>query len=487
MLKLMRDYAGSWLIKIILGAIVVVFVFWGVGSFSSQKNMKIALVNGEPITLDDYRPVYNRLINQYRNQFGNTLDESMIKTLGIKKQALDQLIDRTLLQQEASNLNFRVSDEELAESIKSIPEFQINGVFDNNIYTKVLNLNRLTPQTFEDSRRSDIILERLNSFILNNVKVSEQEIVEWYQWNGASVKIDYAFFDPDTYKNIETSEEELKEYFEKNKESYKTEAKIKIQYIFFNPNNYLDKIKLTDEDITDYYNSNVEEFTEPKTVEARHILFKLDQNSTPEEAEKKKEKANEILKMAKEGKDFAGLAKEYSEGPGKDKGGYLGVFKKEAMVKPFSDKAFSMKAGEISDPVRTQFGWHIIKVEKVNESYKKTLEDVKNQIRDKLSMNKAKIIAYDEAQSLYDSAFEDDNLKIIANSRNIQVIETDFFTQDTGPKDFKNPSKLASEAFKLPVMELSTVQDFEDGYYIFQVVEKIILPQILSVSRLIFV
>ncbi|QTA79313.1 Peptidyl-prolyl cis-trans isomerase D [Desulfonema limicola] len=478
MLKLMRDYAGSWLIKIILGAIVIVFVFWGVGSFSSQKNIKIASVNQEVITLDDYRPIYNRLINQYRNQFGNTLDDNMIKSLGIKKQAMDQLVDRTLLQQEASNLNFRISDEELAESIKSIPDFQTNGVFDNKKYTKLLTLNRLNPQTFEDSRRQDMILERLNSFILGNVKVSEQEALEWYQWNNASVKIDYALFSPDNYKEIENSEQELEEYFEKNKESYKTEAKVRIQYIHFNPDNYLDKVILTDEDISDYYDSNLDEFTNPKTVEARHILFKADQNSTPEEVEKKKEKADEILKMAKDGKDFAELAKEYSEGPSKDKGGYLGTFKKDAMVKPFSDKAFSMKEGEISEPVQTQFGWHIIKVEKVNEAYTKTLEDASSQIRDKLSRDKSKIIAYEDAQSLYDSAYEDDDLKIIANSRNIEVIETDFFTQDKGPEGLKNSSKFASEAFKLPEMELSKVYDFEDGYYILQVLEK--MPREIS-------
>lgn len=478
MLKLMRDYAGSWLIKIILGAIVIVFVFWGVGSFSSQKNIKIASVNQEVITLDDYRPIYDRLINQYRNQFGNTLDDNMIKSLGIKKQAMDQLVDRTLLQQEASNLNFRVSDEELAESIKAIPDFQTNGVFDNKKYTKLLTLNRLNPQTFEDSRRKDMILERLNSFILGNVKVSEQEALEWYQWNNASVKIDYALFSPDSYKEIENSEQEIEEYFEKNKESYKTEAKVKIQYIHFNPDNYLDKAVLTDEDISDYYNSSLDEFTDPKTVEARHILFKVDQNSTPEEVEKKKEKADEILKMAKDGKDFAELAKEYSEGPSKDKGGYLGTFKKDAMVKPFSDKAFSMKEGEISEPVQTQFGWHIIKVEKVNEAYTKTLEDASSQIRDKLSRDKSKIIAYEDAQSLYDSAYEDDDLKIIANSRNIEVIETDFFTQDKGPEGLKNSSKFASEAFKLPEMELSKVHDFEDGYYILQVLEK--MPREIS-------
>ena len=135
---------------------------------------------------------------------------------------------------------------------------------------------------------------------------------------------------------------------------------------------------------SDYYEANPEQFKTPKTVEARHILIKVPRDADPDAVERARIKSLAIHKMAIEGKDFAELAKQFSEGPTKDKGGHLGTFKKETMVKPFADKAFSMKTGEISEPVRTPFGWHIIKVETINKAVARSLEESTAQIREKM-------------------------------------------------------------------------------------------------------
>jgi peptidyl-prolyl cis-trans isomerase D len=169
-------------------------------------------------------------------------------------------------------------------------------------------------------------------------------------------------FEPGRYQDIEVTDEEVQEYFDANQNNYKTELKLKAQYIYFNPQDFAGGVTVAVEDVKDYFDSHPDEFIVPKTVKARHILFKLEKDSSPEVVEEKRKKAEEVLALAKGGEDFGELAKTYSEGPSKDRGGDLGTFKKETMVKPFADQAFSMKAGEISDPVRTQFGWHIIKV-----------------------------------------------------------------------------------------------------------------------------
>jgi peptidyl-prolyl cis-trans isomerase D len=129
MLSLMRKHAQSWLIKLALGAIVVVFVFWGVGSYRAQKGNRIAVVNGEPIVLEEFRSVYDQMLQTYRRQFGGALDEKLIQNLNLRKQALDQLIDRQLLLQEATRLNFRVTNEELLRAIQEVPAFQRHGHF----------------------------------------------------------------------------------------------------------------------------------------------------------------------------------------------------------------------------------------------------------------------------------------------------------------------------------------------------------------------
>ena len=427
MLRFMRKQAGSWLIKILLGAIVIVFIFWGVGSFRSQRGGRVALVNGDQITLDEYREAYNNLLEQLRRRFGNNLDEDMLKQLQVKRQALNQLINNKLLLQESKRLKFRVSKKELADAISNIPAFQKAGVFDSRYYRDILDRLRMTPEAFEAAQKNAMLIDKLKTLISSSAKISDQEALEWYNWVNASVNIDYVFFDPNLYKDIHPSDEEIHTFFENNKEKYKTDAMVKVRYLNFDPKTFRSKVKLSDEEIREYYDENLETFKRPKTVEARHILLKVSRDADPETVKKIKDKALHILKLAREGKDFAELAKQYSEGPTRDKGGYLGTFKKEAMVKPFADVAFKLKPGEISEPVRTRFGWHLIKVEKVNKASVTSFEDAKKEIRKKLTDDMAKSLAYDEAEAVSDDAFEKEDLINAAKQRNMKILTTDFF------------------------------------------------------------
>jgi peptidyl-prolyl cis-trans isomerase D len=462
----------------ILGAIVIVFVFWGVGSFRSQRKDRVASVNGETITSKEYGEAYNNIIERLRQRLGNNLNDDIIKMLDVKRQAIDMLIDKKLMFQEAAKLNLRVTNDELADTIRQIEAFQTNGNFDNQLYKNVLNQNRLTPEEFEFIQKESIIIEKIRSFILSNVKISEQEAIEWFKWENTSVNIDFVFFEPGRYDDINPTPDEISSFFENHKESYKADAMIKVRFLRFDPDAYSSVVKITNEEIQDYYESNAEKFKTQKTVEARHILIKLDQSPNPETVEKKRKTALDILKLAREGIDFAELAKQYSEGPSKDGGGYLGEFKKNAMVKPFAEKAFQMKAGEISEPVRTQYGWHIIKVEKVNEETGVSFKDAEDKIRNKLVEEIAKNLAYEEAEAVYDASFEGDDLTKNAEARGLNIVTTDFFTKNKGPDvkmdtGIKNRSAFASYAFNLALMEIGDIQDFKDGYYIIQLIEKI--------------
>ncbi|MCG6972251.1 MAG: SurA N-terminal domain-containing protein [Desulfobacterales bacterium] len=473
MLRLMRKHAGNWLIKILLGAIVIVFIFWGVGSFRSQRGSRVATVNGDQITLDEYRDTYNNLMEQLRARFGNKLDEKMIKTLQVKRQALDRLINNRLLVQEAKKLKFRVSEKELANAILHIPAFQRSGVFDKYLYKSVLDRLRMTPESFEAAQKNQMLIDKLRTLVTSNAKVSHQEVRDWYDWLNTSVDIEYAFFDPNQYNNVLISEEQIKSFYEKHKEKYKTDTMIKVRYVHFDPKQYQSKVKLSDSEVREYYDENLESFKIPKKVVARHILIKVNPDADPETVKEAKEKALKILKMAREGKDFAELAKKYSEGPSRNNGGYLGEFTKESMVKPFADKAFSMKAGEISEPVRTRFGWHIIKVEKVIDAHTTPFKDAEKEIRKKLTDNKAKSLAYDAAESVSDIAYQGDDLINAAKERHLKILTTDFFSKENPAKGIPDPSKFANTAFDLSTGEISDVREFNDGYYILQLLDKV--------------
>jgi peptidyl-prolyl cis-trans isomerase D len=471
----MRKHATSWLIKVILFAIVVVFIFWGVGSYKNRRASQVASVNGEIIAIEEYRKAYNNLIDRYRQQFGTNLDEKMLEMMQIDKQAINMLVDQRLVLQEARKLNLAVTETELAESIRQMPIFQENGRFDSRRYRLVLNNARLSTEEFEEGQRRQMISDKVRNLFLDGVKVSDRELKEWFNWENTEVNIAYLEISMDRYADIQPGDDEIAAYFEEHKDNYKTEPKVAVKYLKFDPKAYLDRMQTDQEEIREYYEANPEEFSSEKTVEARHILFKVDEGVDEKVSDEKRAKALEVLAMARGGQDFAELAKQYSEGPTKDKGGYLGVFPKNRMVKPFADQAFRMQADEISEPVKTQFGWHIIKVEKVNEASTETLEDASAAIEKKLNDNKANSLAYDEAEETYEAIFENEDLARLARDKGMELVSVAAFTLAKGPQGgpIGNPREFAKLAFELPLHEISEVQDFGDGFYLIQATEKI--------------
>ena len=472
MLDFMRKHAGTWMIKALLGAIVVVFIFWGVGSWTTQREGIVATVNGESISLEDYRNAYNRLLDQARQSLGANLSDEMLKTLQIPKQALDQLIDRTLLKQTAERLKLKVSDEELAQSIRNTPAFQSGGVFDRRRYQQVLSINRMTPEIFEFSQRDSLLIDKLVRLVTDSAKVSETEAEGWYQWNQAAVKFDFVTVDADRYKNISVSGDEIMQYFERMKESYRTQPEIQVRYVRFDPEALSGEIQVKAEEIREYYEANSERFVIPKTAEASHILIRVPSDALAEAVAKARERIEDILKQARAGKDFAQLAKEYSEDEGtKDRGGALGAFPKEAMVPPFGDVAFATPAGQISDPVRTRFGWHLIRVAKVNEGRTRSLEEAQDEIQNQLKRERARSLAYDAAEAAYDAAAVANDLAGTAAVRNLEVRTTEFFNRSGPVKGIASGPAFAQAAFQLNPGEISEILDLADGYYLMQVAE----------------
>lgn len=468
----MRKYATSWIIKILLFAIVVVFVFWGVGSYEAHKETKAATVNGDLITMEQYRFALRNMIEQYRNMYGGRFSDDMIETLGLKAQALDELINQVLLLQEAQRLKLKVSDSELAEIIKTNPAFQENGVFSWERYNLVLKHSGYKPEIFEARQREDLLRRKVQYFIMSNVKVSDQEAWEWFMWDRVQVKVEHAAFYPDLYVTIEAELEEIEEYFANNRESYKTEPRRKAQYLIFSPEFFQEGITVTEDEIMSYYADNLSDYQLPKTVEARHILIKNEPESSPEKIEEARQQANEIYQQAIEGQDFAQLAETHSACPSKEQGGFLGAFGQEDMVSEFSDKAFSMMPGEISEPVLTQFGWHIIKVETVNEASLSSLEDASESIKNILAVQRAKTNASEAAYAIYDNYYQGDNLADIAQAKGLEIQTTDFFTRRPGPANMKNAQRFAARAFRLELMSLSEVMEIDNDFYLIQVIEE---------------
>ena len=473
MLTQMRKNVGSWIIKLLLGAIVVVFILWGVGPDQKNPNAIVATVDGKPIGYMEFSRTYQNLLENVRRQFGDSVNEEMINALNLKEQAVNQLVDRRVILNAADKMGFEVADEELAMSIAAIPAFQSESGFNTAAYQQVLSRMGLTPEAFETLQREDLLIQKVNDFIGRTVNVSADEAIAWYQWQNTTIDMEYLLVDPARYTDIAVDDESQRTFFEANKDNYQTAPKIKARYLVLRPADYRSRVQLEDDEIKTYYEENQDEFYSPETVEARHILIKLDKDADEKTVEAGRARAVAIHERILKGEDFAELAKELSEGPSKSQGGYLGTFGRGRMVKPFEDQAFAMQTGDISEPIRTDFGWHIIKVEKRNAAQTLTLAVSEDKIRGQLSDKKARALALEDAESAYDMSYGGDDLLAAAERLGVAVTTTEALARNDTVPGVADSEKFLSTAFSLDAMVVSDVQELGDGFYIIQTLEKI--------------
>ena len=439
MLSLIREHADSWLIKSILWLIVFAFVgtifySWGVGENSSgSSGGVVATVNGSKITQAEYERTFDNLINFYRQQLPNQFSEELIQKLDLKKQALDILIQKKILLLKANELEIRVSDLEVVNQINNIPTFQKDKVFNNTIYQNYLNYNRLTPLEFEESQREAVLLEKISNLIKSNVKVSPGEINEAFIRENEKIKLDYIKFSNNHFKSSEIiKKEDVTSFYEKNKTRFEVPEKIKIEYVKIVPKNYESSINIQSEDIKDYYKTKIADFRIPKMYKASHILFRsenIDKSTKGAEEEAKKEAENILMKI-NNGTDFGELAKKYSDDPESGKnGGSLGEFPVGVMLAEFENALENLKPKEISQPIKTSYGFHIIRLDEVNPERIKPLEEVKDEIAQKVKEIKTRQKMRRTAKHIHRSAKKDQNLAFAAQENQLAVQTTQFISR----------------------------------------------------------
>jgi len=473
LLSLMRKHAKSWLIKFLIAIIAVVFIFYFGYSFRSGEGIKVATVNGDPITGVEYQEAYRNLLQGLQRQYKDVWNDKLIEVFDLRNRALQGLIDKKLVSQEARRIGLDVTKKEIQQKILSYPAFQFKGRFDEGRYRYLLQNNRMKPEDFEAAVGQGMLDEKVRQFLMTFSPVTDQEVRDQYTFLNEQVKIGYVQFLPEDFKkSVKIDQASLEKYFDEHKEDYRVPEKAKVTYIVIDPESFKSKVTLTDEEIKEYYEYNIDAFKVPRKVKARHILFKVGKDAPEEEINKVKERAAKVLEEAKKGEDFAALAKKYSEGPTAKDGGDLGYFSEGQMVKPFEEAAFKLKKGEISGLVRTDFGFHIIKVEDVQPARTKSFEEVRKQISENLIETQASDVAHEAALSLLDQMPHKVDLKTYAAEKGVVSKETDYFAQDEPISTINGDQKLTQSLFSLDKDEISDVLESGGKFYIFQMMEK---------------
>lgn len=475
MLDLLRKKAQSPLIQGTILIIALVFIFWGVGSYRGSRN-SVAQVNNETISYEEFQKAYERLSNQYREQFGGNIPKGLLDKLDLEGQAVEQLIQRSLLRQGAKEMGIMVSDLEIQQAIEKMAAFRSNGVFNVAQYRNILSSSGMTPTSFEAAMRTDLLAEKVTAYLSRFAKVTPMEVKNQFDFANEEIKIAYVPFTASDFKNkVHPSKEQLQAYYEEHKDNYMTAPQVKLHFLVFPF--AVDATSIPDDTLEAYYRQNISRFSTPEQRKARHILIKTSQDDSTETLEEKRKRAEQILELAKSGEDFGALAKQYSEGPSGPKGGDLGTFSRGQMIKPFEDAVFAMKEGEISNIVKTPFGFHIIKLEKIEPAHTRTFAEVKGEIETRLKKQRAQELAFTQATEAYENIIRAGSLDKYGQESNITIEQTNFFPKNTPEKSGSKVSMVSdpaflNAAFALNNGELSSLVETPEGYAIIFAADK---------------
>ena len=460
MLDRMRRHM-SWL-KWSLGLVCLAFIIFYIPDFlrgsgaDAASGETIAKVAGQEITTGEFRRTYQAQLQAYRSAYGSNMSEQLLKQLGIEQQILSQMVDERAALAEADRLKIDVSDEEVRQRILSMPAFQENGTFIGDArYQQLLRMQRppMAPSEFEDSVRRSLKVEKLRGSLTDWLSVTDKELEQEYRRRNDKVKLAIVSFTADTFRNqVSASDSDVAAYFGSHKDDFKIPEKRKIRYLLVDIDAMRAKINLPQSEIERAYNNNMEQYTTPEQVRASHVLLKTEGKDDAAV----KAKAEDVLKQARGGADFAELAKKYSEDEGSAKnGGDLDYFGRGRMVPEFDQTVFAMQPGQISDLVKTQYGYHIIKLVDKKTATTRSLQEVRQQIVDQLSYERAQAQAADLAQTIEKQISKPADLDRVAKAQGIVIQESGFFARDEPILGLGPAPEVANRVFEMKQGEVS--------------------------------
>ena len=447
MLEAIRKHTQGWLAKVILALITVPFALFGIDSYLNDagNNVAIAKVNGDKISIQEYSNAVDTVRDRLQRD-GQKVDPAMLESAELKQSVLDGLITRRLVNKEIIDANFKISDEQLSQHILSMPEFQENGKFSEDLYQKTLEQNKLTASRFESDRRADMLTQQaregIGSLVFVPKSVAEQTLKFAHQQRDVSVAdIKTAEF----IKQIKITPEQVKAYYDLHKTKFKTPEQVKLEFALLSAANLVAQTLVSDAEVKAFYQENAEKFAGDEQRQASHILIGFGIGATAQEKAAAKNKAVDLLAQVKKNpKTFEELAIKNSTDPGSaTKGGDLGSFARGAMVKPFEDAAFGMKVNQISDVVESEFGFHIIKVTGIT-GQNTSFDSMKAQIKGELSWNKAQAKYAELSEDFSNTVYEQSgSLKPAAEKFNIKLQQSGWLSREDGAKFFKSEKLIA--------------------------------------------
>jgi peptidyl-prolyl cis-trans isomerase D len=423
-------------IAVMMLFIIPTFIATGVYSFNQffSSDTSIAKVGSERISQQDLDIAFRQRLDQYAQALGANFDARVFDTPQARAATLDSLVSEHALRLEIQRTHMSVSDDKLREVITSIPTFQVSGRFDKDTYTTILASRGMSGETFDADLRKDLTRQALTTAITDSAVVPKTVSDRLWQLQHEKREVRELVFKPEAYLDkAEISDEAIKVDYERNKSRYMTPETVRAEYVVLRAADLASQVSVSADDVRAFYDHNEKRWGQAERRHASHILITAGPGgSAPDKAEARKLAESVLAKVRANPADFARLAKEYSKDPGSaQKGGDLGWFGRGMMVKPFEDAAFSLKEGQTSGVVESDFGFHIIRVTGIEPATIKSFEQVKDQIESELRRQAAEKRFSEVAEQFSNFVYEQaDGLKPAADKFKLQLHEVDGLTRN---------------------------------------------------------
>jgi peptidyl-prolyl cis-trans isomerase D len=471
----------SGLLLLICAAMVIAFVPGGLGNDITGTPGKgvIARVGGEDVTVEQVRDTARQMLQQQGAQLG--ANASVLLPF-FAQRAADQLIDRQALLVQAQHLGLKATPQEVKDELQHgrySQYFFPNGNFVGQAeYEGMLQRANLTPSMFEDNVSKEIMISKLQALITGSASVSDAAIRQEFDKQNTKVKFEYAVLkEDDIKKGLHPTSEELKAFYDSHQKNYanSTPEKRKIKYALLDMAKIQSGVEITHDELQAYYNQHRDQYRVPEQAKVSHILIKtplagpdgkVDQKGVAEA----QRRAEDLLKQLKAGAKFEDLAKKYSEDPGSAKeGGSLGWIGKGRTVPEFEKAAFSLPKGQLSDLVKSSYGFHIIRVDDRQDAHMKTLDEVKGEIEPILKQQKAQQMAQKRAEDLLQQA-KTEGLDAAAAAKSVPVVTSDFFSRKDVVPGLGPAPQLLDAVFTAPEKSPAEMAATSQGFAVFQLV-----------------
>ena len=474
MLDRMRRHK-NWL-KWILALVVLAFVLFYIPDFLGDQTTAapasstevVASVDGHEVTSAQFRRRYQVQLQAYQGAYGDSLNDRMLRQLGIDRQILQTIVDEKAALTEAERQGITVSDEEVAHQILAIPSFQENGVFiGQNRYAQILRAQRppLTPAEYETELRNDMMIDRLRAAVAGWISAADGDVEREYRQRNEKVKLLVAAVPTVSFRDkVSVTDADVAARFEARKENYRIGERRKIKYLLVDFEQARNRTTVPEADLLKLYNDNLPQYSTPEQIRASHILFKTE----GKDEAAVKQQAEAVLAKAKAGGDFAALAKQHSEDDANQElGGDLDYFQRGRMVPEFETVAFEMQAGQTSDLVKTPYGFHIIKLADKKPATTRTLAEVRAELTDQLKFERAQQAVTEQAKTLASQAKSPADLEKVAKGAGFTIAESGPFTREEPIPGVGPAPQAAQEAFRLKDGEMSAVVGTPRGPMLF--------------------